>query len=144
MLVQGFDDEVLVVFALVAGLFVAVAVHVLHSQTNAPNVAAAGPVDSRSATRRGAAEAEDRASLDNCAICLDAVAYPCSTNCGHVFCTQCIVSYFQHTRGGAASSRHQVTCPLCRREITLLERRGWTAEEAQSPEGAERQASVNA
>ena len=127
-LVQGVADEVLVAFAVLVSTVAAVVVR-LCKRSPEPVAATVDEV-----------YALDRASLDNCAICLDAVAFPISTNCGHTFCGSCMVAYFDHSQG----AQGLVTCPLCRREITLLERRGWTADEARSAEGTQRQEELNA
>ena len=133
-LLEGVDNQVLAVFTVVVATMAGAVVHSCRRPSRRLVVAV------------GAARMphylfmQDRATLDDCAICLDAVAFPISTNCGHTFCGGCLVAYFEHSR----NARGLVTCPMCRREITLLERRGWTAEEAQSQEGAQRQEALNA
>ncbi len=130
-LLEGVDDDVLVVFVVV----VVTMAGVLWRSCRRPSRAVAVAEGSSHSL-----SSQDRAALDDCAICIEAVAFPISTNCGHTFCGGCLVAYFEHSR----SALGLVTCPLCRREITLLERRGWTAEEVHSVEGAQRQEALNA
>ena len=80
-----------------------------------------------------------RETFDSCAICLESTRYPTATNCGHIFCSECIVQY-------SRLARHRdgrITCPLCRRQITLLVQRGWTPAELQSTTGLEQQTNMN-
>jgi len=124
-LITGIDDAVLLVFGFIAlALSVTFVVGMKRAITPAHNNV---PV---AATRPANADEADRNSLDNCAICLERMDLPCSTNCGHVFCAPCVIAYLDHMRGRVP------TCPLCRRTITLLVRRGWTEDESQSEAGA--------
>jgi len=58
-----------------------------------------------------------RYQLDNtCPVCFGICRYAVLTNCGHRFCTNCIVTYWRVGRwiGDA------VECPVCRVRVTLL------------------------
>merc|ERR1719354_1505829 len=33
---------------------------------------------------------------DRCPICLDRIQFAVETNCGHIFCTRCVMSYYEH------------------------------------------------
>eukprot|EP01126_Amoeba_proteus_P063473 TRINITY_DN8750_c0_g1_i5.p1 TRINITY_DN8750_c0_g1~~TRINITY_DN8750_c0_g1_i5.p1 ORF type:complete len:187 (-),score=15.44 TRINITY_DN8750_c0_g1_i5:463-1023(-) len=41
-------------------------------------------------------------------------SFRCQTNCGHLFCTDCILSYAR------SQGSHYIYCPLCRQQINLL------------------------
>ena len=45
-----------------------------------------------------------RANLQNCPICLGDVAFAIETNCGHVFCGQCIISYYDTVRTSSVTT----------------------------------------
>ncbi|XP_033736908.1 E3 ubiquitin-protein ligase RNF170-like [Pecten maximus] len=51
----------------------------------------------------------------NCPICLGDLEYGVDTNCGHYFCGNCIIAYWQH-----GSWLGAVACPVCRQQVTLL------------------------
>lgn len=55
--------------------------------------------------------------MDNhCPVCLNEPRFPIETNCGHLFCAQCIIVYWRHGqwRGGP------VKCPVCRQQVNVL------------------------
>ncbi|VDM63388.1 unnamed protein product [Angiostrongylus costaricensis] len=64
--------------------------------------------------QRLAAEAPD--ADQTCPICYGTALYPILTNCGHVFCCECIMGYWRH----AASLVTPVRCAICRTEVTVL------------------------
>uniref|UniRef100_A0A0K0CZA4 RING-type domain-containing protein n=1 Tax=Angiostrongylus cantonensis TaxID=6313 RepID=A0A0K0CZA4_ANGCA len=64
--------------------------------------------------QRLAAEAPD--ADRTCPICYGTALYPVLTNCGHVFCCECIMGYWRH----AASLVTPVRCAICRTEVTVL------------------------
>lgn len=45
-----------------------------------------------------------RANAQDCSICLGEAAYAIETNCGHVFCSQCIMSYYDTVRSSNVST----------------------------------------
>lgn len=52
----------------------------------------------------------------NCPICLGETVLPVETNCGHIFCANCIVQYWRHTN----TTYSKIKCPMCRQFITLF------------------------
>lgn len=52
-----------------------------------------------------------------CPICLNEPRLPIETNCGHLFCGNCIVIYW---RLGNWSTSGPIKCPVCRQQVTLL------------------------
>ncbi|KAM6415368.1 E3 ubiquitin-protein ligase RNF170-like [Rhynochetos jubatus] len=52
----------------------------------------------------------------SCPICLQTATLPVETNCGHVFCGSCLITYWKHSPWLAA-----ITCPLCRQKVVLLD-----------------------
>lgn len=55
-----------------------------------------------------------------CPICYDVFSDPITTPCGHTFCKKCLedVQFFKRTD---SSSKNELTCPMCRKKIKLLE-----------------------
>ncbi|XP_072129910.1 E3 ubiquitin-protein ligase RNF170-like [Mobula birostris] len=51
----------------------------------------------------------------HCPICLQVPTLPVETSCGHLFCGPCIIAYWKH-----GSWLGPVSCPLCRRKVSLL------------------------
>lgn len=50
-----------------------------------------------------------------CPICLGTAEFAVQTNCGHLFCGLCLVTYWQH-----GSWLGTVSCPVCRQAVTLM------------------------
>ncbi|KAI8786908.1 E3 ubiquitin-protein ligase RNF170-like [Biomphalaria glabrata] len=50
-----------------------------------------------------------------CPICLGSAAFAIETNCGHVFCGHCMITYWEHQTWLGA-----VRCPSCRTQVSLL------------------------
>lgn len=50
-----------------------------------------------------------------CPVCLCDAQYPVETNCGHIFCANCMVTYWNTGRWTGA-----VRCPSCRQQVTIL------------------------
>ncbi|EDV23326.1 E3 ubiquitin-protein ligase RNF170 [Trichoplax sp. H2] len=50
-----------------------------------------------------------------CPICILDPRAPVETNCGHIFCAECIITYWKH-----GSWLGPMNCPICRQEITIL------------------------
>ncbi|XP_009698758.1 PREDICTED: E3 ubiquitin-protein ligase RNF170-like [Cariama cristata] len=55
-------------------------------------------------------------SDSSCPICLQTATLPVETNCGHLFCGSCLITYWKHSPWLAA-----ITCPLCRQKVVLLD-----------------------
>ena len=53
------------------------------------------------------------AELESCPICLMSLTFPVDTNCGHTFCAQCILSYWQHDQWPQAAR-----CAVCRSQAS--------------------------
>ncbi|XP_060558506.1 E3 ubiquitin-protein ligase RNF170-like [Ruditapes philippinarum] len=50
-----------------------------------------------------------------CPICLGTAEYAVQTNCGHIFCGLCLITYWHHGRWLGP-----VVCPVCRQTVTLM------------------------
>ncbi|XP_067933963.1 E3 ubiquitin-protein ligase RNF170-like [Watersipora subatra] len=50
-----------------------------------------------------------------CPVCLDAIRYGLETNCGHLFCGNCVITYWRTGRWTGP-----VACPNCRQTVTIL------------------------
>lgn len=55
-----------------------------------------------------------RYSDEKCCICLNDIQHEVQACCGHAFCAECFISYWQ------AQNYNCIECPLCKRQITLL------------------------
>ncbi|VDM66707.1 unnamed protein product [Strongylus vulgaris] len=64
--------------------------------------------------QRIAAESVDGDHM--CPICYGNAQFPILTNCGHVFCCECIMGYWRHS----ASLISPVKCAICRTEVGTL------------------------
>ncbi|XP_032645132.1 E3 ubiquitin-protein ligase RNF170-like [Chelonoidis abingdonii] len=51
----------------------------------------------------------------SCPICLQTATFPVETNCGHLFCGSCLITYWKH-----GSWLGAINCPLCRQKVILL------------------------
>uniref|UniRef100_A0A8B9EKT0 RING-type domain-containing protein n=1 Tax=Anser cygnoides TaxID=8845 RepID=A0A8B9EKT0_ANSCY len=51
----------------------------------------------------------------SCPICLQTATLPVETNCGHLFCGSCLITYWKHSPWLGA-----ITCPLCRQKVKHL------------------------
>ena len=56
-----------------------------------------------------------RSRQHDCAICLGDASLAVETNCGHVYCGQCILEVWRRQ-----SALQAVSCPYCRQRLTLL------------------------
>ncbi|KAI7799560.1 RING-HC_RNF170 domain-containing protein [Triplophysa rosa] len=50
-----------------------------------------------------------------CPVCLQTASYPVETNCGHLFCAPCLISYWKH-----GSWLDAINCPLCRQKVNKM------------------------
>ena len=50
-----------------------------------------------------------------CPVCLNEPRLPIRTNCGHLFCANCLIVYWRH--GNWMGS---VRCPVCRTQVTVM------------------------
>ncbi|KAL3224337.1 hypothetical protein MRX96_049527 [Rhipicephalus microplus] len=50
-----------------------------------------------------------------CPICLGEPRHSVETNCGHLFCASCLVSYWHH-----GNWRGAVRCPVCRQQVSVM------------------------
>nr|CDJ86211.1 Zinc finger and Protein of unknown function DUF1232 domain containing protein [Haemonchus contortus] len=74
-------------------------------------------------TRREEAERPD--AVHTCPICYDNALFPTLTNCGHIFCCECIMGYWRHS----SSLVSPVKCAICRTEVTVLLPVNWPVDE---------------
>uniref|UniRef100_A0A672J036 Si:dkey-183n20.15 n=1 Tax=Salarias fasciatus TaxID=181472 RepID=A0A672J036_SALFA len=51
----------------------------------------------------------------HCPVCLQTASFPVQTNCGHVFCARCLITYWRH-----GSWLDAISCPLCRQKVSLI------------------------
>ena len=56
----------------------------------------------------------DSAEPESCPICLGHASFPVDTNCGHTFCAECVLSYWQHDQWPRPAR-----CPVCRNQVQL-------------------------
>uniref|UniRef100_T1JMW2 E3 ubiquitin-protein ligase RNF170 n=1 Tax=Strigamia maritima TaxID=126957 RepID=T1JMW2_STRMM len=63
----------------------------------------------------GAMRVRSNDSEIQCPVCLGDASYAIETNCGHVFCGQCMITYWRHGTWLGA-----VRCPVCRQQVTIL------------------------
>ncbi|XP_052442535.1 E3 ubiquitin-protein ligase RNF170 [Carassius gibelio] len=52
---------------------------------------------------------------NHCPVCLQIAIYPVETNCGHLFCAPCLISYWKH-----CSWLDAISCPLCRQTVNKM------------------------
>ena len=86
-------------------------------QSNTIHPAQSDPVESaRREIGEGPREGRDEgrsAELEHCPICLGGVTYAVETNCGHVFCAECLLTYWQHDQWPRPAR-----CAVCRRLVS--------------------------
>lgn len=72
-----------------------------------------------SAPPMGEADNHRRRTSINCScpICLGDCFLPIETNCGHIFCGNCIINYWNHAH---INIYNKMKCPMCRQEISVL------------------------
>lgn len=118
-LVEGIGDEVLMLATL---LITVVGGCALTFGVSAARVLRVHPEreDAVANTRRDLGVAQDVGDRDAalggdraaCAVCLAPITHAVQTNCGHQFCAQCVLAYWQHDQWPRAAR-----CPLCRRQV---------------------------
>lgn len=58
----------------------------------------------------------NRYGMDSqCPVCLNEPRLPVETNCGHLFCANCLIVYWRH-----GNWRGPVRCPVCRTQVTVM------------------------
>lgn len=129
-IIEGLDDEIIFAFAAFFGILIPMIMYVRNRRQplvpihpdNAERVQSTREIIQVSTRRRQAANRGDEEAV--CPICLGNVEYGIETNCGHVFCGNCITTYWEYGRWLGA-----VNCPVCRQQVTLLLVNFTTAEE---------------
>ncbi|OQR74881.1 RING finger protein-like, partial [Tropilaelaps mercedesae] len=53
---------------------------------------------------------------ERCLICLEALQLPVETNCGHLFCAECLLKWLE----GVGSRSATTSCPACRQHVSVL------------------------
>ncbi|CAN9500610.1 unnamed protein product [Ophioblennius macclurei] len=51
----------------------------------------------------------------HCPVCLHTANLPVQTNCGHLFCARCLITYWRH-----GSWLDAISCPLCRQKVSVM------------------------
>lgn len=67
---------------------------------------------------RPSAPAPPSSSEITCPICLAEASFPIETNCGHLFCSACIINYWHHLTDNIYYS--SMKCPMCRQNVSCL------------------------
>ncbi|XP_068725868.1 E3 ubiquitin-protein ligase RNF170-like isoform X1 [Montipora capricornis] len=76
-------------------------------------------------------------SDQRCPVCLTETKFHTTTNCGHVYCAPCIVTYWRYGRWLGA-----VNCPVCRQQVTILFP-NFSDEDVALPEAVEYRREIN-
>ena len=84
--------------------------HTIHPAQNGPVESARREIGE--GVREGGGEGRS-AEMEPCPICLSGVAYAVETNCGHVFCAECLLTYWQHDQWPRPAR-----CAVCRRLVS--------------------------
>ncbi|KAK6733164.1 hypothetical protein RB195_017119 [Necator americanus] len=132
-IVEGFSNEALALFTVLIASFVACTVNYFVRGNRIvqihPDLAGdvqgfresfvRGQSGRVNETQRIAAQGHD--GDRTCPICYGTAMYAVLTNCGHMFCCQCIMGYWRHS----ASLISPVRCAICRTEVTVLLPLNW-------------------
>ena len=124
-LVNGIGDEVLMLMTLILAVIGGCALTCGVSASRSLATVHPEREDAVANTRRDIGiEPSDREQTLNtgvntgtsqCAVCLGPLCQPIQTNCGHEFCAQCILAYWQHDQWPRAAR-----CPMCRRQVSNI------------------------
>lgn len=117
-LVEGIGDEVLMLVTL---LLAAIGACALTCGVSATRTIRVHPdqEDVVANTRRDMGVGEQREEVGvrgggGCPVCLAPITNAVQTNCGHQFCAQCVLAYWQHDQWPRAAR-----CPMCRRQVRI-------------------------
>lgn len=132
MLIEGIDDSVLVIVT----VFIIGVLSVMFSflKNSVLSIRQVNPTIHRDAVaeidnlreQRGLSpsappEEENHRRRQNvdcqCPICLGDCFLPVETNCGHVYCGNCIVQYWSHAHLNIYT---KMKCPMCRQDVSVL------------------------
>jgi len=107
---EGVGDEVLLfgVATVVGAVMLYYAVGHMFSLVSQPS---GGPDD----PQVSATDGRTRSSNHDCAICLGEATLALETNCGHVYCGNCILEVWRRSNALQATA-----CPYCRQRITII------------------------
>lgn len=117
-LVEGIGDEVLYGIGAFLGILVPLVVYISNrSSEGTQNIHPDSEENVRSTRERVQATTRVRTNPGeiDCPVCLGNTQYGIETNCGHIFCGTCIITYWEHGTWLGA-----VRCPVCRQQVTLL------------------------
>ncbi|KAL1468901.1 hypothetical protein MTO96_041178 [Rhipicephalus appendiculatus] len=119
-LIEGVGNEVLftvpVVAAVVFGLLCFAGWQQLRQLSSPPPAApTSARLDNGAALPARGGMAAHYGSDAQCPICLGEPRHPVETNCGHLFCASCLVSYWHH-----GNWRGAVRCPVCRQQVSVM------------------------
>ncbi|CAF0835240.1 unnamed protein product [Adineta ricciae] len=142
-LVQGISDDTLVFFFAVAAF---VALWISYTRRQRSNVIHPDNQQDVELLRQRNQDHDDttttsrstrsgRSRHEMCPICLtEPSVLTVETNCGHVFCGKCIVSYWKFQSNWTSG----LNCPVCRQAVTVLLKR-FTAEDQATADNSDRQ-----
>ncbi|KJH44416.1 zinc finger, C3HC4 type [Dictyocaulus viviparus] len=126
--IEGFSNEALILITVVVASFIVCTANYLLRESRAFNIHPDLAVDvqgfreSHVRGQSGRVNETNRILSENadsdriCPICYGSALYPILTNCGHLFCCECIMGYWRH----AASLVSPVNCAVCRTQVTVL------------------------
>ena len=106
---EGVSDEVLIFGAATVATAVMLYYAVGHMFTL---VSQPGGLDH---SQVSATDGRTRSSNHDCAICLGEATLALETNCGHIYCGNCILEVWRRSNALQATS-----CPYCRQRITII------------------------
>ncbi|XP_005091877.1 E3 ubiquitin-protein ligase RNF170 [Aplysia californica] len=127
-LIEGIGNDVLLGVGALFGALIPMFIFVTRRQTQGTEIHP-DSVDNVETTREQLHQASEGAQGRNsqrranhrndgelqCPICLGSAAFAVETNCGHVYCGHCMITYWQHQTWLGA-----VRCPSCRTQVSLL------------------------